>query len=203
MAPFPRMERHFASLDHPQFLFRRPESRRTQLRWLAPESCLRPRACRQGVSQWRDPSRLSLPEGRRPRRCIPVDREHSSYTRCRLFVDHNVPHGFSPACLRILFNVPGFASCEGCPAMVTRPCLMGWLDRMLEVPMAPLLRYQTPAVLFDHLQESRNFIMKWDDHLPPRRPDAHLIDPQRPAHAVIKLRRRTSTTRCAFNVDAL
>src|ERR1700691_5577890 len=37
----------------------------------------------------------------------------------RLLVDHKVLHDFSPACLRMLFNVPGAASLEGCPAIVT------------------------------------------------------------------------------------
>jgi hypothetical protein len=46
----------------------------------------------------------------------------------RLLIDHNVFHVSSPACFRILFSVPGAASFEGCPAMVTRPGFDGCLN---------------------------------------------------------------------------
>jgi hypothetical protein len=37
-------------------------------------------------------------------------------------------HGFNPACLRILFNVPGATSSPGLPATVTRPGLLACLN---------------------------------------------------------------------------
>jgi hypothetical protein len=42
----------------------------------------------------------------------------------RLLVDNQIFH-FSPACLRILFNVPGGKSTDGCPATVTVPGFAG------------------------------------------------------------------------------
>ena len=45
-------------------------------------------------------------------------------TCVRFFVDDEVFH-FSPACLRILFNVPGGMSTDGCPATVTVPGFVG------------------------------------------------------------------------------
>src|SRR5258707_7415996 len=47
-------------------------------------------------------------------------RRVSSPTRRRLFVNDKIFH-FSPACLRILFNVPCAMSTDGCPAPVTVP----------------------------------------------------------------------------------
>ena len=41
-----------------------------------------------------------------------------------LLDDNQVLHGFKPACLRMLFNVPGATSSPGLPATVTSP----WLE---------------------------------------------------------------------------
>src|SRR5262245_20184878 len=50
-------------------------------------------------------------------------------------VSHSIAYRLSPACLRILFNVPGGKSSLGFPATVTRPVLLGclnwrWLPRV-------------------------------------------------------------------------
>jgi len=45
-----------------------------------------------------------------------------------LLNDDQVLHGFKPACLRMLFNVPGAASSPGLPATVTSPGLVVCLN---------------------------------------------------------------------------
>src|SRR5438045_5439278 len=49
--------------------------------------------------------------------------------RIRLLDDDRVPHGvyFNPACLRMLFKVPGFRSWPMLPGTVTRPFFVGCL----------------------------------------------------------------------------
>jgi hypothetical protein len=46
----------------------------------------------------------------------------------RPFDDNQVFHGFNPACLRTLFNVPGATSSPGFPATVTRPGFVACLN---------------------------------------------------------------------------
>ena len=46
----------------------------------------------------------------------------------RLLDDDQILHGFNPACLRMLFNVPGATSSPGLPATVTSPRLFVCLN---------------------------------------------------------------------------
>ena len=46
----------------------------------------------------------------------------------RLLNDDQILHGFNPACLRMLFNVPGATSSPGLPATVTSPGFVACLN---------------------------------------------------------------------------
>ena len=48
----------------------------------------------------------------------------SAPTITRFLIDDEILH-FKPACLRILFSVPGGSSADGCPATVTVPGVEG------------------------------------------------------------------------------
>ncbi len=49
-------------------------------------------------------------------------------SRSGLLDDDQIFHGFNPACLRVLFNVPGATSSPGLPATVTRPGFVACLN---------------------------------------------------------------------------
>ena len=60
----------------------------------------------------------------------------------RLLDDDEVSHGFSPACLNILFKVPGAKSSPGLPATVTTPDLRSLSQHPLTRGMADVVEIE-------------------------------------------------------------
>src|SRR5204863_9166087 len=69
------------------------------------------------------------------------------------FNDDQVPTHFNPACLMIIFCVPGARSSLGFPAIVTTPFFL----IMPILPVATARSIQIPTILLDELDHRANF----------------------------------------------
>jgi hypothetical protein len=97
------------------------------------------------------PGQIECPAGRDAPREV---RDIGAISCTSSLVNHCVLHRFSPACLRMLFSVPGATSSAGCPAIVTLPGLMACLYYRW-LPSRPTSRQPSRST---SLMTSRTFI---------------------------------------------
>ena len=101
-----------------------------------------------------------------------------------LLDDDQILHGFNPACLRILFNVPGAMSSAGLPATVTSPGLVACLNCRCD----PRCRTTDQPSSSSILATSRIFTMRSTSRLQYvcEQPAAHAARPTPLSHDVLR-----------------
>jgi len=84
-------------------------------------------------------------------------------TSCGFLNYNQVFHLLDPACLKILFSVPGAKSWFGFPAIVTKPCCIGclycwWLPLVLTKYQPSFFSKETTSLTF-----TRVYILPWSN----------------------------------------